>query len=313
MTIGLMATCAFADEAEKDYGGYTESNPLVIRLCTPQANELSHLNTLAVRFKDILSEKTNGAVQVEIYMGDLKDREIADAVIGGVYQMGVNNTAILANYNKLFDVLDIAYLIEDYDDVYDVMASDVWAEMLGEFSSTGATLLALQCIGFRTISTTEKVGMVHNLAELKDKSIRITEGEIFIEDYEAWGAAPTALNASEIMPALQNGTIDGVDHVPVTLYTGNGQGEYIKNVALFNLAAHFNGLDINNDFFAGLSEDMQEAIREAANEAAEQNTQELQEKGDEYIQKLEDEYEVTFYQPTDEEIQELKYAVEPVY
>ena len=193
------------------------------------------------------------------------------------------------------------------------MASDVWADMLGEFSSTGASLLALQCIGFRTICTTENAGPVHNMSELAGKTIRITEGPIFLDDYNAWGAAPVSMSASEIMPALQNGTIDGVDHVPVTLYTGNGQGEYIKYVAVTNQAAHFNGLDINNKFYEGLPADLQALIQKAASEAAEFRTQALQADNETYVQKLTDEYGITFYYPTEEEIAQLQEAVQPVY
>lgn len=164
-------------EAALDFGDYTPENPLTIKLATPQSNEKSHLNVLANAFKERVETWTDGAVIVDLYMGSMgSDREIVDQVIAGTLEMGVNNTAIMANYNRLFDVLDLAYLIKDYDDVYDVMASDVWADMLGEFSSTGASLLALQCIGFRTICTTENAGPVHNMSELAGKTIRITEG-----------------------------------------------------------------------------------------------------------------------------------------
>lgn len=297
-----------------DMGGYTADKPLKLRLATPQANERSHLNVLANAFKERVESWSEGAVVIDIYMGSMgSDREIVDQVIAGTLDMGVNNTAIMANYNRLFDVLDIAYLIRDYDDVYDVMESDVWAEMLGEFSSTGATLLALQCIGFRTIATTEAAGMVHNLSELKDKTIRVTEGAVFLDDYSAWGASPISLSASEILPALQNGTIDGVDHVPVTLYTGNGQQEYVKNMALFSQAAHFNGLNINNSVLEGLPSGIREIIVKAAQEAAIFRTQTLQTDNETYIQKLNEEYNVQFYTPTEAEIQEMIDAVWPVY
>ena len=297
-----------------DLGGYTADKPLKLRLATPQSNERSHLNVLANAFKERVEAWSEGAIIIDIYMGSMgSDREIVDQVIAGTLDMGVNNTAIMANYNRLFDVLDIAYLIRDYDDVYDVMESDVWAEMLGEFSSTGATLLSLQCIGFRTIATTEKAGMVHNLSELKGKTIRVTEGAVFLDDYNAWGASPISLSASEILPALQNGTIDGVDHVPVTLYTGNGQQEYVKNMALFNQAAHFNGLNINNNVLNSLPSGAREIIEKAAQEAAIFRTQTLEQDNQTYIEKLNTEYNVQFYTPTEAEIQEMIDAVQPVY
>ena len=308
------STRAPGEQEDKDFGNYTSENPLKLKLATMQAAERSHLNTLAVAFKERVEIWSEGAVIVDVYMGSMgSDREIVDQVIAGTVDMGVNNTAIMANYNRMFDVLDIGYLIRDYDDVYDVMASDIWSEMLAEFSDTGASLLALQCIGFRTLCTTEKAGPVKNKAELANKTIRITEGEVFIDDYKAWGAAPVSLSAAEILPALQNGTIDGVDHVPVTLYTRSGQYEYISYVSLFNQAAHFNGLTINNKVLEGLPSGIRKIIEDAAYEAAEFRTKALEKDNDTYIQKLKDEWDITFYTPTREEIDEMIDAVEPVY
>ena len=105
-------------EAALDFGDYTPENPLTIKLATPQSNEKSHLNVLANAFKERVETWTDGAVIVDLYMGSMgSDREIMDQVIAGTLEMGVNNTAIMANYNRLFDVLDLAYLIKDYDDV----------------------------------------------------------------------------------------------------------------------------------------------------------------------------------------------------
>ena len=51
----------------------------------------------------------------------------------------------------------------------------------------------------------------------------------------------------------------------------------------------------------------------AASEAAEFRTQALQADNETYVQKLTDEYGITFYYPTEEEIAQLQEAVQPVY
>ena len=96
-------------------------------------------------------------------------------------------------------------------------------------------------------------------------------------------------------------------------YTGSGQAEYIKNMALFNQAAHFNGLIINNARLDGLTEDLRGLLERAASEAAEFRTEALQADNDTYMQLLTDEYAVQFYTPTEEEIAELEEAIVPVY
>ncbi len=51
MDIGDITT-APGEQEDKDFGNYTSENPLKLKLATMQAAERSHLNTLAVAFKE---------------------------------------------------------------------------------------------------------------------------------------------------------------------------------------------------------------------------------------------------------------------
>lgn len=63
----------------------------------------------------------------------------------------------------------------------------------------------------------------------------------------------------------------------------------------------------------GLPSGIRKIIEDAAYEAAEFRTKALEKDNDTYIQKLKDEWDITFYTPTREEIDEMIDAVEPVY
>ena len=53
----------------------------------------------------------------------------------------------MSGYDAGLSVLDLPYLFENYDDIYTFLDSDVCQEMLDDFSSTGAKILNLQCVG----------------------------------------------------------------------------------------------------------------------------------------------------------------------
>ena len=79
----------------------------------------------------------------------------------------------MSGYDAGLSVLDLPYLFENYDDIYTFLDSDVCQEMLDDFSSTGAKILNLQCVGFRNLESSK--GFVEKPSDLKGLKVRVTE------------------------------------------------------------------------------------------------------------------------------------------
>lgn len=316
-SMGLKTEVKASEEGapvEVDLGGYSVEKPLVLKLGTMQPKPENHVNFFATQMQNALDERTGGAIVLDMYWGTVgTEREVIDQVLSGTLDMAVNSTANLSNYSKVLDVFDLSFLFDDYEDIYRVLSSDTFKEILDTFSSTGISLIGADCIGFRTICTTQKAGMTETYEDIKNKTLRVAEGLTFISQYESWGAAPVAMAASEIMSALQNNTIDGCDHTLNILAT-NGQCEYIKNVATWGQSTHFACLTMNNDKLASLPESIQEIIKSAAIEAGLTTTRLIAEKTEtEYKEILESQYGVTFFTPSEEDRAKMKEAVEPLF
>jgi tripartite ATP-independent transporter DctP family solute receptor len=277
---------AAGTEAAGGYGEYSAENPLLLKLSNFAPNERNQLHKLCVAFEEKIEARTGGAVDVEIYMGGVlgNDRESLDSVIAGTLDMAANNTPIMSNYVDVFQVLDLAYLFKDYEHIYSFLESDVCQELQDAFTASGARMLCVQAVGYRNFDLV--TGPVRTPDDLKGLTVRVTDSPIYLADYRAWGANPLIIAGPEVMPALQQGAIDGTDNTN-NVQESEGYAEFAKYVTISQHAVHFNGLTINNALFESLAPALQDEIYAAAKEAAAERSRALQQEDPATLESIE--------------------------
>lgn len=307
---GTDATVTPEPSSSKDYGDYSKENPLELKLSHFAPNDIDQMAQLAILFKSKVEAATDGAVSVVIYGGGVlgNDRESFESVIAGTLDMAVNNTPIISNYDDLFQVLDLAYLFNDYDHINAFLASDVCTELMDSLTATGAKMLCMQAVGWRNFDIVP--GPIKTPSDLAGLKIRVTDSPIYRADYEAWGANPTIIAGPEVMTALQQGTIDGCDNVNNVQYA-QGYSEFAKYISISEHAAHFNGLTITNALFESLTPDLQADILQAAQEAASERTQSLRQENEDLLVTMEQEQGAIINRDVDK--QAFKDLMTPVY
>ena len=275
--------------AAKDYGTYSASNPLELKLSHFAGSDKNQLAKLALKFEELVEAKTGGAVDVVIYGGGVlgNDRVSLESVIAGTLDMAVNNTPIISNYYDVFQVLDLPYLFEDYDHINAFLTSEVCADLMdGLAEATGARLLCMQAVGFRNMDI---VGVAARTpADIAGLKIRVTDSPIYMGQYQAWGANPMIIAGPEVLTALQQKTIDGCDNVNNVQYADRYY-EFANYISITEHAVHFNGLTINEQLFKGLPADLQADILAAAQEAAVVRTELLRQENEEQLGIMESE------------------------
>ena len=315
------ATDAAEDTADSssdgvDYGEYSADNPLEITLSHFVASETNQIHLLAAAFKEKVEEATGGAVIVNIVMGGQlgNDEESLQSVMAGTLDMAVNNTPIMSTYYEKFQILDLPYLFEDYDQIYAFLESDICQTLMDEFAeATGARMLCMQCVGFRNLESSK--GIVTSVDDISGLKTRCTSSNVYISTWEAWGANVQTIASSEMNSAISQGVIDACDNVNNVAYS-NAYYEYCPYISIMEYAAHFNGLTISEELYQSLTEDLQEAISTAALEAAAERTAALEAEDDEYIENMVNNdvgVEVTVYYLTDDEKAALREAAQSVY
>lgn len=266
MFVGL-AACGGETTSSAGSGGGSSNETITIQLGHGQT-EAHPYHLGAARFAELVSEYTDGSVQVEIFPnGTLgAERDMVEGVSMGTIDACITTNAPLTNFNSGFNVFEFPYLFSTVEEAREVLDSEIGQSLMDELESMGIVGLAYFENGFRNITNNvREIRTVNDLAGLK---IRTMESEIHIAAFRAMGANPTPMNWGEVYTALQQGTIDGQENPAMAIVDGN---IYEVNQYL-SLTEHFYSpaeLLINADLFNSLSTDWQEAVQKAADEACE--------------------------------------------
>ena len=182
----------------------------------------------AERFAAGLSEMSGGTMAVDIVpggtLGDLSQLWVQTRT-GALDLHLIDVAAMIAMQEaRPFLVLWTPFLFEDQDHFHRYMQSDTFARMMGEVEeATGVVWLGLAGDRPPRALTTAETP-VRTPADLAGLKIRTPEHPMIIAAFEAWGAAPTPIKASELFQALRTGLVDGQDNGGVD-FVGAGYAE----------------------------------------------------------------------------------------
>lgn len=166
----------------------------------------------AYKFAELLKEKTNGQVTVEIYHGaQLGDEK---SVIEQLQFGGIDFTRVslspLAEFSKSLNVLQLPYLYRDAEHMWNVLESEIGDQFLDSVKSSGMTGLSWYDAGARNFYNSKKE--VKTLEDMKGLKIRVQESEMMMNMVKAIGAEPTPMAYGEVYSSLQTGVIDGAEN-----------------------------------------------------------------------------------------------------
>ena len=216
--------------------------------------------------KKLVVEKTNGSLDINLYndnsYGD--DRVATESVILGEIDMVNTPTSPIANMMHDLYLYDAPFLFDDSAEAFKWFDSEAGKKVNSIVGSKGLKLLAVWQNGFR-MYTNNKVP-VRVPKDIKNQKLRTMENEIQLAMWKNWGANPTPMAFTEVLSALQQGTIDAQEN-PLALIDSNHFYEAQKYISLTGhvYGPHF--VVINQEKFDSLSENQQKALLEAVEEA----------------------------------------------
>ena len=238
----------------------------VIKLGTT-VNEQDSFQVAAIKFGDLVKERTNGAYVVEIYpnaaLGD--ERTMLEGMQMGTMDMGIITSGPFVNFVPEMGVLDLPFLFSSNEEVYKVLDGEVGQELLAKLEDTGIKGLAYAERGFRNL--TNSVRPVNTAADTKGLKIRVMENEVYTASFKALGANAVPMAWTEALTALQQGTIDGQEN-PVNVIHSFKLWESQKHLTMTRHAYAAALFTMSKDLFDSLPADVQKIVKDAAQEAA---------------------------------------------
>ncbi|MGZ5045805.1 MAG: TRAP transporter substrate-binding protein [Usitatibacter sp.] len=220
----------------------------------------------AEKFKQLAEERTKGRVKVEVYANSTlyKDNEEVDALQLGAVQMLAPS---LAKFGPLgareFEVFDLPYLFDNYDELHKVTRGPVGAALLKKLEPQGIIGLAYWDNGFMDMSANKPLRKPEDFRGLK---MRIQSSKVLDAQMRALGASPQVMAFSEVYQALQTGVVDGTENPPSNFYTQK-MHEVQKYLTLSNHHYLAYAVIVNKKFWDGLPPDIRKILEGAMADA----------------------------------------------
>ena len=298
----MLTGCGGASGETQTQGAGTADEPLKIQLAHADTESEDGIHQkMAVLFQGYVSDLSGGTMEIEIVgNGQLGgERDLVEGMQLGTIEMASTANMVLSNFDPRFAVLDLPYLITDYETAYRVLDSDVIQDLQDSFAEqSGVRVLAYGQGGFRQV-----IGnvAVNSLADMHGMKVRVPESDIYIDTFSALGANPTPLAYSETFTALQQGTVDAFEITPAVVLSA-GFWEVCSDMNMTNHLFSPNPLMISENLFQSLTEEQQDILTEAAAKAAADQRQWLEDGEADTMAQLE-EKGMTINYPDLEELQ----------
>lgn len=180
--------------------------------------ENSHYGAGAKAFEKVVVEGMGDAFSFRHFpsSGLGGEREVLEGLQLGTVDATIVSQGTLSNFVPEVGVFDLPFLFRDLAHGRAVLDGDIGQEMLGKFENVGLIALAWGEQGFRHI--TNNRNPVTAPGDIEGMKIRTMENPVHIAAFKALGAAPTPMAWPEVIPALEQGAIDGQEN-PLAVIT----------------------------------------------------------------------------------------------
>jgi C4-dicarboxylate-binding protein DctP len=216
LVLALMALVAGAlRQAER--AAPTRHGPVVLRFAHNQPTPRI-LHQAAVRFKQLVEERTQGYYEVQIFpaqqLGSNQD-EVEQTILGTI-ELTLQPAAILSLFVPKVMLLDFPFLWPPQEDVmWQVLDGPLGQELLQALDAKGLKGVAIWSSGFKQITTRAKP--IRTLADFTGLKMRVIPSPLLSAQYAAWGASPIPVDYKELYTALEQGLVDGQENPAGTI------------------------------------------------------------------------------------------------
>lgn len=226
------------------------------------ANEDNPWHKAAVKFGEELSALTDGRIAVEVFPNESLGREMD--LINGM-QLGTADMTItgesLQNWAPMAALLAVPYAYTSLEHMDEVASGEIGEQIKAQIIENAQIRpVAYFARGPRNLTANRAITTPDDLNGLK---LRVPNVPLFVNVWQALGAAPTPMAFSEVFTSLQNGTIDAQEN-PLALIKSASFNEVQTHVNLTEHVRSWIYLTISEMTWDRLSAEDQAAVMEAA-------------------------------------------------
>ncbi len=264
-----LAGCGTDTNTNTNNGGNAKgkSPKYVVKLALIDPEGHPHVTT-SQEYAKLVSEKTNGAVEVQVYssaqLGQAGD--LLKGMQQGTIEAFFGAVTWLGSYMPDFYLPGTLYLFKDQKHCREVHLSDAYNKLSEEVASKHGIRVASMAYdrGPRHLMCTKPVKSLEDFQGLK---VRVPPQNSWVMNFELAGAAPHPMPLSETFTGLQQGMIDATEQASNWLYF-NKYYTIANNLTLSYHNYEQGGLFFSERIFSAYPQDIQKILLETAEEVA---------------------------------------------
>ena len=198
-------------------------------------------------------------------------------------------------------------LVSDYDEA-DQYYNEGWiADQVAKIMEENNIIrISSFCNGFRQVGNMKRE--ITDMSDLKGLKIRIPSVASVESFYEKCGALPVSIPGSEVLSAIQTGTVDGLDNA-VFNYVNQGLTDVIKYITELNYCYSGGCFVSSPKFWNTLSDDDKDMFTECARKASAEFTEYFRNTTDELVKSGVDSGQWVVSQPSED----MKAGLQKIY
>lgn len=264
----------------------------------------------ALRFKEEVEEKSEGRINIEVLPAAQVggDVEIIEQIQMGLVDIGIPPTATLGNFEPRMQILDLPFLLSDYETMVKVLDGEVGREILDTLEDDNMHAFNFWGAGFRHM--TNNVRPIETPEDLEDIRMRTMQAPVIISTYENFDANATAMAFTEVYNGLQQGVVEGQENPLANIYTMRFH-EVQDYLSLTNHAYHAYAAVMNKNSWESLPEDLKKVMVEAFDNGRETSRELTRQQEDEILENIKGDIQIN--EITDEARKAFIEASIPVY
>lgn len=267
----------------------------------------------AKKFKEVIEEKSNGRIQIEIYqLGQLGDgANQVELLQNGAIELSIACTGATATLIPEANIFSLHYLFPGNDDILNRVLNESKAitEMINEkYYNNNIKILDWFHEGYNVWTSDRPITKPEDFKGFK---IRTMASPIIASGYKAYGADPVAVPYMEVYSALQLKMVDGQIN-PITCVEEMKFYEVQDNMILSYPDALFEAVCVNRDLWESLPDDLKNILIDTVKEVDPYVDQVTKELNVERLEKIKSESDIEVIELTEEQQEEFRKMSIPV-
>jgi len=289
--------------------GSAQAQSVTIRFPGEYSNTLP-AGLANLEFQKIVEEKSNGDIKVEFFFdGSLyKGTDLLQAVLRGDVEMSTLISPYWPAISPRLYIFELPYAFPTIDVFRKATEdADFLSEAYAEVEQKGGVVLGVLPNEYLVPGTKNPIRKHEDFKGLRLRSL----GTVNLEILKNWGATPVSLTFTEVLPALQQGLIEGMN-VPIEVYANLKLYDTIKEVNYATYSATFFPWIVNKQWWDGLSDENRAIIRDAVRTVNANQWDRIKKIKEETIATLEANG-VNLHVQTPEEAREWRASAQPIW